>query len=56
MPIVSDAIYSEDPHECTCDFTYYEYDPICGNNGITYSNPSYLYCQQKCRYPSKLYN
>lgn len=33
--------------KCNC-ISNYEWDPVCGNDGLTYPNPSIMMCIKKC--------
>ncbi|XP_011497423.1 PREDICTED: elastase inhibitor-like [Ceratosolen solmsi marchali] len=35
------------PKGCDCLYTQ-EFDPVCGNNGVTYPNLAILKCADKC--------
>lgn len=38
--------------KCNCKITR-EWNPVCGTNNVTYSNPSIFYCSNKCIDPSE---
>ncbi|XP_031787785.1 agrin-like isoform X1 [Nasonia vitripennis] len=52
----TDQLSSKPTKECKdCKLTN-EFAPVCGNDGVTYPNPSYLFCVAECEKPGLLYS